>query len=338
MDIGLLKIIKTTFFIWLILVSASVVAQTVRVIPDTNGKPVKVSIRMQVIDIDSISTPNQLFTANVYYQAKWMDKRLAHSGPGDVIKPLDDVWNPNLQFVNQQRLWQTFPNVVEISPQGEVTYSQRVFGSFAQPLNLYRFPFDIQDFTIRLVAAGYSPSKIELNLDTRIRSGIARKFSVPDWDVLAWSIGPRTYQLFKGGPIVAGVDFKITAKRYIMYYILKFVIPLLLIVIMSMMVYWIDVGETSTRISVSVTSMLTLIAFRFVIDSVLPKVPYLTRLDIFILASTFLVFASLLITAITAIYVCNDRKNSALKIVAWCRWIIPLMLLGVMVLPFLIYP
>jgi hypothetical protein len=40
------------------------------------------------------------------------------------------------------------------------------------------------------------------------------------------------------------------------------------------------------------TSMLTLIAYRFAVDSQLPALPYMTRLDAFILTSTLLVFFS----------------------------------------------
>jgi hypothetical protein len=48
--------------------------------------------------------------------------------------------------------------------------------------------------------------------------------------------------------------------------------------------------NASSQVSIAMTSMLTLIAYRFAIDSQLPRLPYMTRLDVFILASTLLVF------------------------------------------------
>ena len=51
--------------------------------------------------------------------------------------------------------------------------------------------------------------------------------------------------------------------------------------------------------------MLTLIAYRFAIGSEVPKLPYLTRLDAFILASSLLVFLSLIEVMLTT-------KNSRL--------------------------
>ncbi len=40
----------------------------------------------------------------------------------DRVRPLQDVWNPHLLIVNQQRVLKTFPDVVSISPKGEVLY------------------------------------------------------------------------------------------------------------------------------------------------------------------------------------------------------------------------
>ncbi len=47
------------------------------------------------------------------------------------------------------------------------------------------------------------------------------------------------------------------------YYVLKVIFPLILIVIMSWTVFWIAPSESGTQISVAVTSILTLIAYRF---------------------------------------------------------------------------
>ena len=62
------------------------------------------------------------------------------------------------------------------------------------------------------------------------------------------------------------------ASRQTGYYVLKVILPLVLIVIMSWVVFWIDPNEPGTQISVAVTSILTLVAYRFMIDSLLPNV------------------------------------------------------------------
>jgi hypothetical protein len=89
----------------------------------------------------------------VYLEARWHDPSLAHSRK-TVKRPLDQIWHPHLQFVNQRAAWRTFPEIADVLGNGKVIYRQRVWGSFAQPLDLRAFPFDRQLLTIPIVAAG----------------------------------------------------------------------------------------------------------------------------------------------------------------------------------------
>jgi len=72
-----------------------------------------------------------------------------------------------------------------------------------------------------------------------------------------------------------------------------------------------------------VTSMLTLIAYRFAVGADVPKVPYLTLLDTFILASSLLVFLSLVEVVITTSLAVAGRIEAARAIDRHSRWIFP---------------
>jgi cadmium resistance protein CadD (predicted permease) len=82
------------------------------------------------------------------------------------------------------------------------------------------------------------------------------------------------------------------------------------------------------QISVAVTSMLTLIAYRFAIGSEVPKLPYLTRLDAFILASSLLVFLSLIEVMLTTKLATDNRTDLARLIDRRCRIFFPLAFVG----------
>ena len=82
---------------------------------------------------------------------------------------------------------------------------------------------------------------------------------------------------------------------------------MLLIVAMSWVVFWIDPKEGGNQISVSITTMLTLIAYRFAVGMDLPQISDLTKLDAFILGGTFLVFAALIEVIITSCYAKNGK-------------------------------
>jgi cadmium resistance protein CadD (predicted permease) len=49
----------------------------------------------------------------------------------------------------------------------------------------------------------------------------------------------------------------------------------------------------------------------------------MTRLDLFILGSSLLVFASLIQVLVTSTFANSDRLSKAREIDLWCRWLFP---------------
>jgi len=293
--------------------------------PGEDEGPTEVRITVFVLDIDAIDNVNQSFDANVFVACRWRDSSLAHGGKGEISFPLTSVWHPRLQIVNRQRMWMTFPEVVEVSPAGDVVYRQRGWGSFSQPLKLHDFPFDRQVFLIQLAAAGYTPEEVALIPDPENASGIADDLSLPDWDIVNFLAETKPYkpQMAEEREGVAGFAVSFEARRHEGYYVAKVIVPLILIVAMACVVFWIDPKESSTRISVSVTTMLTLIAYRFAVGMNLPRVSYLTRLDYFILLSTVLIFSTLLEVVTISMLARRGKFDLARKIDFWSRWIFP---------------
>ena len=102
---------------------------------------------------------------------------------------------------------------------------------------------------------------------------------------------------------------------------------------MSWAAFWIDPENTGPQIGVATSSILTLIAYRFMLGNLLPKVGYMTRLDYFVLASTILVFLTLIEVLITTALAKANRAPVARKWDLWCRWFFPaalLLLIGVL--------
>jgi len=79
----------------------------------------------------------------------------------------------------------------------------------------------------------------------------------------------------------------IAIKRESTYYLTKIFLPILLILIISWSTFWINPREIESRITVSIVCLLSLIAYNFVVDKDLPRLSYLTLMDITILVSYF---------------------------------------------------
>lgn len=164
-------------------------------------------------------------------------------------------------------------------------------------------------------------------------SGIAKQFSLPDFDVVSWKAQTQPYKPFEGQ--VGAVNFlmEIDVKRRTNYYFWKIIFPLCLIVIMSWIPRWIEPTQIGTNIGIATTSFLTLVAYLFAVAHLLPRVSYFTRLDEFILLSTLMVFISLLQTAVTTTLIIKNTQLMA-RIDWWSRIVYPLVLLAVLGISF----
>jgi hypothetical protein len=298
--------------------------------PGSDDGPTPVSIGIWMVDIASIDSAQQSFTAEVVIVLRWKDPRFAHTGNGIVRYSLEQVWHPRIAVVNETNsVSRKFPDLVEVEPDGRVTYRQRYAGVFTQPLRLRSFPFDRQTFRLQFVAVRYLVSEVQFVPDQdwidnglKQAGGIASSITLPDWTIESWNTKSLSYALAPGFEY-SGYAFEFTAARNVSHYILKVMFPLVLIVIMSWSVFWLDPIHSNSQISIAITSMLTLIAYRFATDNQLPRLPYITRLDAFILMGTVLIFVSLIEVITTTILETNHRVRLSKTIDRWCRVIFP---------------
>ena len=298
--------------------------------PNADSGPTEISVGMWVVDISSIDSAQQTFTAEIAVVLRWKDPRLAHTGNGVVRYPLEQIWHPRVGIVNETNsVSRKMPDSVEVDPDGTLTSRQRYAGAFTQPLRLQSFPFDRQTFRVQLVAVRYQsnevmfvPDQVWIRDGLKEAGGISPSVTLPDWTIEKWELKPLVYALAPHHQY-SSYTFEFTASRNVQYHILKVILPLVLIVMMSWSGFWIDPVNANSQISVAVTSMLTLIAYRYAVDSQLPRLPYMTRIDLFFLVSTLLVFFSLIEVLVTTILDNNQQTERAKKIDRYCRAIFP---------------
>ena len=187
-----------------------------------------------------------------------------------------------------------------------ITAGPSFFRSFA------RQGGDLTKLTVGLVAIAAATTWV-----------LAKTLSIPDWEITNFRSESRAYQPIPGERQLPGFLISFDARRRSGHYLIKVIVPLVLIVAMSWVVFWIDPQQAASQISVAVTAMLTLIAYRFAVGSDLPNIPYLTRMDLFLLGSTVLVFAGLVEVVITSSLASRDRLERARRVDRWARVIFP---------------
>ena len=282
--------------------------------PDPAGTSTKVSVGIFVIDLAEIDGAAQEIVIDFVVRATWKDPRLTTPGKLDAAK----VWTPELSIVNERRVFRKRKEVVEIDADSNVTYQQRYWGTLSAPIQLHEFPLDTQKVGIQLVTT----RDVVLVLDKSL-IGRSVEFSVSDWSVGEGEVRLKTFDFLPGASGYKGLVYEFEAERYLGFFIWKIVLPLVLIVIMSWAVFWIDPVTHGPQIGITVTSMLTLMAYRVTMGQFVPNLPYLTRLDMFITGSTALVFLALVQEVATIRMVRKKYPDLARRVDRICRKAFP---------------
>ena len=181
-------------------------------------------------------------------------------------------------------------------------------------MKLQEFPRDTQEFYVWLVAPARVGANVTLVPEDALAALRVDRLSVSDWDVGEASLTAAEFQVAPGAPVNPGIKLSLPASRKGTYYAIQVVIPLIAIVMMAYAVFWIAPAVVPTRVGVVVTTMLTLIAYRFMLANHVPHLSYLTRLDWFMLGATVLVMLTLFTMAGTSYLVSREREAVVKKI------------------------
>ena len=78
------------------------------------------------------------------------------------------------------------------------------------------------------------------------------------------------------------------------YYLIQIYIPSSLIVVISWVSFWLNRGATPARVSLGVTTVLTMTTLTSTTNSSLPKISYMKSIDMYLSFCFAMVFTSLI--------------------------------------------
>jgi len=173
----------------------------------------------------------------------------------------------------------------------ELTRTQNFQGFVNTEFDLKKFPFDKQyldikfvpvenDFLIDLTIGFYITSQGGEAVDT-----IFETFTNNSWNAVDYFYQPTYSFSDVAFQFVNSYEISLFLERNVEYYIFKLMLPIILLLALTWSIFWIDIKDLETRITISIVTFLALIAYNFVIDNDLAKLSYLTFLDSVILIS-----------------------------------------------------
>ncbi|XP_015930128.1 glycine receptor subunit alphaZ1-like [Parasteatoda tepidariorum] len=273
-----------------------------RALPTSHeGKPTEVSCEMYIRSFGSINPSTMDYEVDLYLRQKWYDERLKKpemSRPLDLNDPklVQRIWKPEVFFANAKHAefqYVTVPNVlVRIDPSGYLLYMLRLKLTFSCMMDLYRFPLDSQVCTIELASFSKTTSELHLKWSEKNPVNLFEKLKLPQFEIKNVTTSLCSEKFHIGEYSCLKAEFNL--QRSIGYHLVQSYLPTILIVVISWVSFWLDVEAIPARITLGVTTLLTISSKSSGIQSNLPPVSYVKAIDVWMGACTTFVFTALL--------------------------------------------
>ncbi|XP_004391734.1 PREDICTED: gamma-aminobutyric acid receptor subunit rho-3 [Odobenus rosmarus divergens] len=271
--------------------------------PGFGGSPVPVGIDVQVESIDSISEVNMDFTMTFYLRHYWKDERLSFPSTTNKSMTFDHrlikkIWVPDIFFVHSKRSFihdTTVENMMlRVYPDGNVLFSLRITVSAMCFMDFSRFPLDTQNCSLELESYAYTEEDLmlywkrgnkSLNTDEHISLSqfFTEEFSASSGFAFYSSTGWYN-RLF--------INFVL--RRHIFFFVLQTYFPAMLMVMLSWVSFWIDQRAVPARVSLGITTVLTMSTIISGMSASMPQVSYIKAVDVYLWVSSLFVFLSVI--------------------------------------------
>jgi Neurotransmitter-gated ion-channel ligand binding domain len=279
--------------------------------PMVDNKPVIVKAGLFLTNLIDVDEVKETFHISGYLFMTWKDPRLAFIPAGGATERSynpDNVWTPRVLMINATSRREKITINVKGGPDGTIHYLELFQADLSTSFFLEPFPFDTESLEMFLVPFLDERDTMTLEYDNQVDGVGTEPFvELAQWKILGVDGTEQRHAIARTGKEISEVEIDVVVQRRYRYYIWKVFLPLLAMVAIAYSAFWIKTSDYYTQISITLTAILTEIAFLFAISSSLPKVPYLTFIDAFFLMS--FAFSCACIVELVAVHQSQERNR-----------------------------
>ncbi|KAI4475946.1 hypothetical protein M0804_013987 [Polistes exclamans] len=243
----------------------------------------------------------QEYSVQLTFREQWIDERLQFNDFKGRLKYLtlteaNRVWMPDLFFANEKEGHFhniIMPNVyIRIFPNGSVLYSIRISLTLSCPMNLKLYPLDKQICSLRMASYGWTTTDLVFLWKQGDPVQVVKNLHLPRFTLEKFLTDYCNSKTNTGEYSCLKVD--LLFKREFSYYLIQIYIPCCMLVIVSWVSFWLDQSAVPARVSLGVTTLLTMATQTSGINASLPPVSYTKAIDIWTGVCLTFVFGALL--------------------------------------------
>jgi neurotransmitter-gated ion-channel len=304
--------------------------------PPLGDAPVVVEIGFLLSNINAIYEEDETFDFEGVLSMHWKDPRLAFDPAetgyderyyqGDFqFNEVFNGWWPQIILANEAGRFDREGVMLRITPEGEVFYTEEIDAIAKSYLKLARYPFDRQELVAIFEVLGLNNSQLRMKADTTT-SGIwmddHHEVRVPQWrqPELSTSIVEYTPKYLDGSDVhLEAFKVQIDIERDYWYTLRLVAMPVIVFVMMSWSVFWMERSSLGDRMDISFIGILTVVAYQIMSSESLPKISYITVLMSFMIISFLMMCASIVINLRVAALDNSSRQMQGDRVDKLCR-------------------
>lgn len=268
----------------------------------TDSTKTLVQVGIYLNHIDKIDVKAQTFYAEFYLNMKWKG---SHSPSSFELMNANNFERYFFQeWVDKDTNW----------------LACKIRGTFRCRMDVSNFPLDEQILKIQLGDFVW----IEDSLTYVINSALTGKYK--DIYSAEWKISDydaKVVQFREMGEKYSVLEYSVNAERKTTSFLIKILIPILIVMGVSMLNLFIDKKELESCIGLGVTSLLSIIALYFSISDNLPDVNYATTVDKMMMGSYLVIFITMIEIVIAHNLIRKNNIKLLNSIENLSKWVIP---------------
>lgn len=294
--------------------------------------PIEVNVGIKLQQITNVDQKSENFGAVVSLIMEWNDPVQAFNPDecdcrlkvytagtfNDFKKAIGNRW-PEFTLFNQQGNRWIQNQVAVVYATGDVTYFERFTTDFQAPdFNFKKFPFDTQQFYIRVDAI--YPEDTFIYSDMPGFTEVGTQLGEEEWYVTDYNT-EVSREVANTGDFSSRYSFGFLAQRHLDYYLFRIFLPILLILLVSWITFF--MREFGKRVDVTAGNLLLFVAFNFTISNDLPRLGYLTFLDMILIATFVITVVVLIYNVFLKRLEVSGKEELAHRIDSFGVWVYP---------------
>nr|AAD13405.1 putative glutamate-gated chloride channel alpha subunit [Haemonchus contortus] len=269
---------------------------------DYDSEPVFITVNMYLRSISKVDDVNMEYSLHFTFREEWIDERLYFNSPTlkhIVLSPGQRIWVPDTFFQNEKDGKKhdiDTPNIlIRIhNGTGKILYSCRLTLTLSCPMRLADYPLDVQTCVVDFASYAYTTKDIEYGWKEekpiQIKDGLRQ--SLPSF--LLSNVKTSNCTSVTNTGAYSCLRTIIELKREFSYYLLQLYIPSFMLVAVSWVSFWLDKDSVPARVTLGVTTLLTMTTQASGVNANLPPVSYTKAIDIWIGVCLAFIFGALL--------------------------------------------